>query len=311
MSKIELKKCTGFCGQELELTKENFEWRKDTNKWRGQCRKCQYKKIIDRIIEENGIKYQICTGECGLKLELNENNFSWKYKIFGYYEVKCKECCKKYSKIYAKENKEIISLKSKKYREEHKDEINEQKRKHYEENKDNINLIRKEEYKENREEILLQNKIRANKPENKEKKNKKNRERWENDAAFKLRGIISSTIRDFLKYNGFRKKSSILNYLPYTMDELKEHIEKQFLESGNEWMNWDNWGRYDPAIWNGSDKTTWVWHLDHIIPQADLIYDSMEHPNFLKCWALDNLRSYSGKDNIMDGVNRTRHKDNK
>ena len=40
------------------------------------------------------------------------------------------------------------------------------------------------------------------------------------------------------------------------------------------------------------------WHIDHIIPQSKLLYDSMDHPNFQKCWALENLQPLWAKDNL-------------
>ena len=64
-------------------------------------------------------------------------------------------------------------------------------------------------------------------------------------------------------------------------------------------MNWDNWGCYNPKEWNENDSTTWVWQIDHIIPQSKLPFDSMEHPNFKKCWALENLKPISAKENII------------
>jgi len=33
----------------------------------------------------------------------------------------------------------------------------------------------------------------------------------------------------------------------------------------------------------------------------------MEDQEFLDCWALDNLRPYSAKQNFLDGVRRIRH----
>ena len=38
-----------------------------------------------------------------------------------------------------------------------------------------------------------------------------------------------------------------------------------------------------------------------IYPQSKLLYDSMEHPNFLKCWALENLQPLEAKENISKG----------
>lgn len=31
-------------------------------------------------------------------------------------------------------------------------------------------------------------------------------------------------------------------------------------------------------------------------------YNSLKHPDFQKCWALENLRPYSAKQNIIDGA---------
>ena len=74
--------------------------------------------------------------------------------------------------------------------------------------------------------------------------------------------------------------------MPYTQQQLREHLEKQF----EPWMNWDNHGRA-----NSNKKT---WQIDHVIPQSLLTYDSMEHPNFQKCWALENLRPLDAIENL-------------
>ncbi len=92
-----------------------------------------------------------------------------------------------------------------------------------------------------------------------------------------------------------------MKYLQYTIEDLKQYIEFQCLERGNEWMNWSNWGNYRPKNWNENDQSTWKWQLDHIIPQSKLLYTSMEDDNFKICWSLENLRPYSAKQNIIDG----------
>jgi hypothetical protein len=73
-------------------------------------------------------------------------------------------------------------------------------------------------------------------------------------------------------------------------------------------MNWNNQGVYRPSLWDDSDSSTWVWQLDHILPQSDLPYTSMEDDNFKKCWALSNLRPLSAKQNLLDGATKIRHK---
>jgi hypothetical protein len=100
------------------------------------------------------------------------------------------------------------------------------------------------------------------------------------DPIFRLRRNVSGAVYNALKRQGYSKARSTFSALPYTPQQLAEHIEKQFDEK----MNWENMGSY--------------WHLDHIIPQAALPYDSYEHPNFKKCWELSNLRPLERMENI-------------
>ena len=93
---------------------------------------------------------------------------------------------------------------------------------------------------------------------------------------------------------------SILKYLPYTIEDLKLYLESKF----EWWMNWDNWGMYDVKTWDDNNSLTWTWNIDHIIPQSYFKYVSMEDEEFKRCWALENLRPYSAKQNILDGNRR-------
>jgi hypothetical protein len=129
------------------------------------------------------------------------------------------------------------------------------------------------------------------------------KERRKIDPVFKLRVDVSTLIRRSLKSNNSSKVSSILDYLPYSIQELREHLEKQF----KPWMTWENHGVYDIDVWDDNDLTTWTWQLDHIIPQSDLPYTSMSDDNFQKCWALENLRPYPAKLNIIEGAQGIRH----
>jgi hypothetical protein len=103
--------------------------------------------------------------------------------------------------------------------------------------------------------------------------------------------------------NGSKNKQSILDFLSYSIDELKKHLENQF----ETWMTWNNRSLYNKNTWDDNDQSTWTWQLDHIVPQSILPYTSMEDDNFKKCWALNNLRPLSAKQNFLEGVQRTRH----
>lgn len=124
------------------------------------------------------------------------------------------------------------------------------------------------------------------------------------DPNFVIRRSVSYFIWKGLKNNSSSKNGkSCLDYLPYSIDELRVYLEKQF----EPWMTWNNHGNYNPKIWNDNDQTTWTWQIDHIIPQSDLPYILMTDTNFNKCWALKNLRPLSSKQNHHDGVNKIRH----
>lgn len=81
-----------------------------------------------------------------------------------------------------------------------------------------------------------------------------------------------------------RKSAKSFETLGYTPLELMLHIESQFTEeNGYSWDNMDEW------------------HIDHIRPVASFNYDSTEHPDFKKCWALNNLQPLWAADNISKG----------
>jgi len=132
---------------------------------------------------------------------------------------------------------------------------------------------------------------------------------------FKLRLNFSGSIRDSLtrRYSS-KKGESCMKYLDYTIDQLKTHLESLFSseenldKDGKVWMNWENHGRYNKYTWNDDDPSTWKWQIDHIKPQADFNFTSMENPEFKECWALSNLRPLSAKQNIREGSKRIRHK---
>jgi hypothetical protein len=147
------------------------------------------------------------------------------------------------------------------------------------------------------------------------KKNKRAKERREQEPAFQIRYNVTSAIRTALRKNGSSKNGqSTWDYMPCTREEIEKHFEFLFSHpnnltpDGKIWMHWSNWSIFDRKTWNDNDPNTWVWQLDHIVPHSEFKYISMSDQSFKDCWALSNLRPLSAKQNIMDGVNRTRHK---
>ncbi len=214
---------------------------------------------------------------------------------------RCIECKRKYNRERYHINAEKRKAQGRKWRENNKEHIEEYQK----ENREKI-LARQKRWREKNKEHIR--KYRKEWAKNKGyetyqawlkaygKKNRKYitdshvawvKERRATDPAFRLSGVVSTGVRDALKRVGSSKAGqSTFDHLPYTPQQLKEHLEDQF----EPWMSWDNWGN-EKGCWN----------IDHIYPQAKLPYDSMQHPNFQKCWALENLRPLCAIENMRKG----------
>jgi hypothetical protein len=262
------KKCSK-CGEEKALNSDNFYPCK--NKWRAACKSCTQKS--------ESIYYQTN------KAAINEQHAN-----------------------YYQNNKERLTEVHAEYYQNNKEVISEQSAEYYQANKEEIKINQAKYYQENKDEIKKRHSKYNAKPETKKIKNANVRKRRQTEPHFKLRDSVRIVIGAALKKQEASKDhKSCLKYLPYTIEELKTHLESKF----EDWMNWENWGKYDVKTWNDLDPTTWTWQIDHKIPHADFHYTSMEDESFKECWALDNLRPYSAKQNILDGTSRIRHKKNK
>jgi hypothetical protein len=101
------------------------------------------------------------------------------------------------------------------------------------------------------------------------------------DPAFMLRRRISEQLRASL--NGKRKAQRTFEMLGYTPDELRRHLERQFLRG----MTWENASE---------------WHIDHIRPVSS--FDLSDPEQLRDCWSLPNLRPLWARDNIAKGAKR-------
>jgi len=200
---------------------------------------------------------------------------------------------------YYQKNKEVILDRVREYAAENPDKIKDSRKSYYEKNKEVILEDQKTYYITNL--LVIKERARKYRLSHKYARNKHSKYRYNNDLVFKLRILVSAAVGKFLKNVGSSKDGkSISKYLPYTIQELKTHLEQQF----EPWMSWDNQGKYDPKIWDDNNQATWMWNIDHIIPQSKLTYTSLNEYNFQKTWALSNLRPLSAKQNIIDGNRR-------
>jgi hypothetical protein len=219
---------------------------------------------------------------------------------------KNKEDSQRNKREYYIKNKEKIAEKDKKYREKNKEKISAYHKDYYQKNKTRKAINSRKRYERCKEKMNGQAKAyrETHKEELREYQKNYYYLKKETDPTFMLRKNISSTVRNHLKKSGGSKNSnSCIDRLPFTISELKMHLESQF----ESWMNWDNWGKYDPKVWNDQDPLTWRWQIDHIIPQSTLPFTSLDDENFITCWSLTNLRPLNAKQNYMDGVSKARH----
>ena len=190
---------------------------------------------------------KVCT-KCKGEKELSEFNKG---------RSECRLCSKEYKKEYSENNKDKIKKGKKKYRENNKDKIKEYVKKYRENNKDKIKEYDKEYKQNNKDKTKEYNEEyrQNNKGKTKEYNKEYCRVRRQSDPLYKLSTNIRNLLKQSFKRDGYIKKSKTYKILGCTYEEFKTQIESQW----EEWMNWDNYGRY-----NGEEN--YGWDLDHIIP---------------------------------------------
>lgn len=97
------------------------------------------------------------------------------------------------------------------------------------------------------------------------------------EPEFDLNIIMRTRIAQSLR----TKKNRVpwINFVDYTVAELKAHLERQFLPG----MTWQN---------------RKLWHVDHVRPLAQFSFSDPDDEEFKDAWALTNLRPIWAKDNI-------------
>jgi len=138
----------------------------------------------------------------------------------------------------------------------------------------------------------------AKKPEEQARK-----KRWENDPEYRekvqnyrrawrirykqddpkrrLSSLMSREIRLAIEQRkGGRRWEDLVGY---TLGELMDHLESKFTEG----MTWDNMGK---------------WRIDHVRPISSFNFETVDDPDFKKCWSLENLQPLWGGQNLGKGA---------
>lgn len=215
-----VKKC-----KKCPFEKELYEFRLRTRKnksgsivefYEATCKKCEKEAL--RIIKSSPEYLAKKRAEYALnKDKINTERTAKRKAQPKVYKPKkpkqTKEEAAEKRKEWIRNNPEKRKKSVNKYHETHK----EQEKQYALENKDKIGL-RQKEYR-------IKNKVEINKKESEKRKN---------DPILKLRHNVSTLVRFYIKDSKGGK--SILKYLGYTIQDLKEHLEKQF----EHWMTWEN-----------------------------------------------------------------------
>lgn len=207
------------------------------------------KTKIQADLDARGVR--ICT-KCGKELPKSEFGYGGSEKAGSNW---CNNCYKAYKITYQISTRDRKREYDKIYRAKHKEQA--------------------KAYKEANKERIRQYNI-----DNADKIKLYNKQRYEKN---KLGKLVSNAINCSLK--GAKAGRHWEDLVPYTLEQLRQHIESQFIPP----MSWDNYGTY--------------WELDHIIPQNLFNFNSPEDKDFQVCWSLANLRP------LEKSLNRQRPKD--
>ena len=104
----------------------------------------------------------------------------------------------------------------------------------------------------------------------------------DSDPAYKLACYTRTAIYTCLKEKNVDKYKNTFDLLPYSLEELIQHLEFKFQEG----MTWDNYGQ---------------WHVDHIKPMVSFNIKEPTDKEFQDCWSLNNLQPLWERDNLSKG----------
>jgi len=105
----------------------------------------------------------------------------------------------------------------------------------------------------------------------------------DSDPKYRLASYTRTAIYTSLKERNINKYKNTFELLPYTLEQLIQHLEGGFQEN----MTWENYGK---------------WHVDHIKPMSLFKFKNSEDKEFQECWSLKNLQPLWGEDNLSKGT---------
>ena len=119
----------------------------------------------------------------------------------------------------------------------------------------------------------------ANNPDKRGEKTKEQRLK----TYYKNRVSMNFSRRLRKALNGLKEGHSWESLVGYSIIDLKEHLERQFIDG----MGCHNYGE---------------WHIDHKKPISSFNIESVDSKEFKECWSLDNLQPLWATTREINGV---------
>lgn len=168
-----------------------------------------------------------------------------------------KEANKLYQKQWREANKEHLA---KWYRDYRKDnpEVNKTNTKKYREKNPNTAKASSKKYKSNNKDKVIAYRIAY-----KKRRNELESQRRKTDPLYNLKHNIRSGINKAFNRNGFKKNTRTYEILGCSYEDFKTYLESKF----QDWMNWDNQGKYNGTLDYG-------WDIDHIEPISTAVTEA-------------------------------------
>jgi hypothetical protein len=179
------------------------------------------------------------------------------------------------------ENKDIKAETDRRYAQKNRNDISAYQKEYRANNKARSSEYSKRYAEENEEALRLSKQMYNSRPDVKKRRSDLQSKRRKYDDKYRLMCNVRSAVSEALS----GQKGS-LRFLSYSVEELADHLERQFLKG----MTWENYG-------NG-------WQVDHIVPSSSFNFENADDPNFKFCWALSNLRPLWAKDNLKKNAKR-------
>lgn len=194
----------------------------------------------------------------------------------------CIEC--KY--IYKNSEKYKTLAKKRRQTDVEKEKSRKQSKKYHKENRDKIlekMKARNAIYYQNNSDKIKANATKYQKENATQRTNYKKqwaKDKSIKDPSFKMGLVCRRMLQRALGVSGQVKYKRTVDYLPYSSDDLVNHLESKFKDG----MTWENYGK---------------WHIDHIIPISYFIKNKIIDPAIIN--ALTNLQPLWASENMSKG----------